>query len=115
MSDGVTERVQRLGAYLLGDRIGAGGMAEVYVARRIDDLAEREVVVKRMHPHLAADPHFVQLFLREARIATQLSHPNIVHVYEVCVEATEHFLVMELLDGLTAHTLGRRLHDTRGE
>lgn len=99
----------RLGAYQLFRRIGRGGMAEVYVARKDGDLVDRELVVKRMLPHLADDDRFVQMFLREARIAMRLSHPNVVQMYEVGVEKEEHFIAMELLEGLSAYHLARRV------
>src|SRR5262245_37066699 len=106
--------MERLGAYRLGRRIGQGGMAEVYEAQGVDAVAGRAVRITRMLPNLADDMRFIAMFLREARIAARLEHPNIVNLIEVCVadvspSRREHFLVMEKLDGLTAFQLGQRL------
>jgi serine/threonine-protein kinase len=100
---------ERLGRYVLLERIARGGMAEVFLARREDDeLLDKRVVIKRMHEHLADDEKFVQMFLREARIAARMSHPNIVQLFEIGQEEDERFIAMEHLEGLTLHQLSRR-------
>jgi serine/threonine-protein kinase len=90
---------QRFGNYIIGDRLAAGGMAELYRTRSIERRFEKPLALKRMLPHLAQNPPFVEMFIDEARISTQLSHPNIVEVYDF--EATDRglCLVMELVDG----------------
>ncbi len=89
-----------LGRYQLIRRIAAGGMAELYEARvRGPHGFAKTVVVKRIHPHLAADPEFITMFIDEARIASRLAHPNIVQVIELDVSADDLFIVMELVDG----------------
>jgi eukaryotic-like serine/threonine-protein kinase len=81
-------------------RLGAGGMAEVFVALRQEpDGSRTPVVIKRPLPHLLAHPEFVDMFLDEARIASSLRHPNIVGVHELVREAGGCLLVMELVDG----------------
>jgi serine/threonine-protein kinase len=84
-----------LGSYRVIRRLGAGGMAEVFLASQhmAVDVA-RTVVIKAMLPHLADDDHFVQMFMREARVAALLSHPNLVNIHDVSV-----------LDGVTDHGL----------
>jgi eukaryotic-like serine/threonine-protein kinase len=80
--------------------IGRGGMAEVYLARRrgAAGIAKR-LVVKRMRQDLNSDPRFADMFLREARVATQLSHKNIVTVFDVGRDPDGLFLAMEYVDG----------------
>lgn len=75
--------------YQLVERIGVGGMGEVF--RSADGLA-----VKRILPHLARDRRFLDLFLSEVRVVSQLVHPNIVRI----VDFGEDFLAMELVDGV---------------
>jgi serine/threonine-protein kinase len=68
------------GRYELHRRIGKGGMAEVSLAR--DQLLDRPVAIKALFPEFATDPAFVERFRREATAAANLSHPNIVGVYD---------------------------------
>jgi serine/threonine protein kinase/tetratricopeptide (TPR) repeat protein len=90
-----------LGRYRLSARIATGGMAEVYLGRRIeeDDRRGPAVAVKRLLPHLVSDRRIVQMFLNEARITAQVHHPNVVKILELGVEDTEPFIAMELLEG----------------
>jgi tetratricopeptide (TPR) repeat protein len=89
------------GRYRLSSRIATGGMAEVYLGRRIDEDGSQgpAVAVKRLLPHMLADRRIVQMFLNEARITAQIHHPNVITVHELGVEGTEPFIVMELLEG----------------
>ncbi|MDW8246693.1 MAG: serine/threonine-protein kinase [Sandaracinaceae bacterium] len=93
------------GKYVLVAKLGQGGMAEVNLAVLGGKGGFRKLfVIKRLHPHLEAEPGFVDMFLDEARLAAQLEHPNCVHTVEVGeVEGpggiTQHFLAMEYLDG----------------
>lgn len=99
---------RRLARYRLLRRIGAGGMAEVFLAEL--EGAEgviRELVVKRIHAALAQDPDAVAMFVAEARIAARLNHPNIVQVYEFGRDGSDYFLAMELVDGCDLATLIR--------
>jgi len=90
------------GRYKLNRIVAAGGMATIYAA--LDLRLDRQVAVKIMHPHLAQDEKFVDRFIREAKAAASLSHPNIVAVLDQgwnqggtpCV-----FIVMELIEGAT--------------
>jgi len=89
----------RSGDYLLGERIAAGGMAEVFHAEPLKRRFDGPIVLKHMLPALAENQDFVTMFVDEARISTRLDHPNIVQVHDF--EATDRglFLVMELIDG----------------
>lgn len=95
-----------LGPYRLVRRLATGGMAEIFLARQEGkDGFSRDLVVKRILPHLAADPEFRRMFQGEARLAARLSHPNVVHVYDYgsVVEDTgdeTFYLAMELVRGV---------------
>jgi len=96
----VSRTQQRLGGrYLLGEVVGRGGMAVVYRAH--DEVLDREVAVKLLHPHLAGDPAFLERFRREARAAAGLSHPNIVAVHDWGEDDAGAFLVLQLVDGVS--------------
>jgi serine/threonine protein kinase/Tfp pilus assembly protein PilF len=90
-----------VGRYRLSARIATGGMAEVYLGRRIEEDGQRgpAVAVKRLMPHLASDRRVVQMFLNEARITAQVRHPNVVTILELGMEGAEPFIAMELLEG----------------
>lgn len=92
--------VQMLGKYRLFAAIGSGGMAEVYLAVAEGRLGVNKlVVIKRLRDDLAEEEQFVQMFLDEAGLAARLSHPNIVHTYEVGEEQGKYFIAMEYLEG----------------
>ncbi|MBI5509603.1 MAG: serine/threonine protein kinase [Deltaproteobacteria bacterium] len=97
------------GDYFLQRRIGLGGMAEVFLAKRLGPGGfEKRLVIKRILPHLCASPEFVDMFLREAKIAASLDHPNLAHVSDFGKVADSYYLAMEYVDGLTiADLLGQ--------
>lgn len=89
-----------LGPYQLLDRIGVGGMAEVWRATMRGAAGfERPVAIKRILGHLSADPDFVRMFVDEAKIAVQLSHPNIVQILDLGHIDDEWYIAMELVHG----------------
>jgi serine/threonine protein kinase len=88
----------RLGPYEVLAQLGAGGMGEVYRAR--DTRLDRDVAIKVLPPFAAEDPEFRARFDREAKVISQLNHPNICALYDV----GDGFIVMELIE---AHD-GRR-------
>jgi serine/threonine-protein kinase len=85
------------GRYEVIERVGVGGMAEVYRAR--DELLGREVAVKVLNERLSTDKSFVDRFRREAQAAANLSHPNIVSLYDYGSDGDANFIVMEFIDG----------------
>src|SRR5690349_23757080 len=97
-------RATRLGPYEILQRIGAGGMGEVYRAR--DTRLERIVAVKILPPHLSSDPVRKQRFEREAKTISSLNHPHICTLYDVGQQDGVDFLVMECVEG---ETLSKRL------
>jgi len=92
--------------YMLGDRLGSGGMSTVYQAT--DRVLERTVAVKVLAEHLSDDEKFVARFRREALAVAKLVHPNIVQVYDTGVDAGRHFIVMEYVEGRSGAQLLQR-------
>jgi eukaryotic-like serine/threonine-protein kinase len=87
------------GRYRVEEVLGRGGMASVYLAR--DEELGRAVAVKLLAEHLTETPGFRERFLREARLAAQLSHPNVVQVFDVGEDEGRPFIVMECVEGST--------------
>lgn len=104
---------QTLGKYQLFERLGQGGMAQVYRARQ--PVIERDVAIKVLHPHLAGRDNFVERFKREARGLGQLRHPNIVSVIDfdtalqsgITPDEEIYYLVMDFIAGPTLADLLR--------
>jgi len=96
--------VPELVGRLIGDRyrieklVARGGMATVYLAT--DSRLERQVALKIIHPHLASDVSFKEKFIREARIAAKLSHPNLVNVFDQGQDGDLAFMAMEFVSGI---------------
>ena len=86
--------------YAIGEMIGTGGMADVYIGE--DQRLSRKVAVKVLRSDLARDPSFVARFRKEALAAAGLNHPGIVAVYDSGEEGANSYIVMELVNG---HTL----------
>src|SRR5260370_2646332 len=88
--------------------LGAGGTAELFVAERLAlSGSRRRVALKRILPAYARDPAFRSLFVHEARLAMQLTHRNIVQVYDFIEGGGSTVLVMEYVDGCDLRTLLR--------
>ncbi|HWM63797.1 MAG TPA: protein kinase [Solirubrobacterales bacterium] len=85
------------GRYEIGDRLGSGGMSNVY--RATDQILERTVAVKILAEHLSDDERFVARFRREALAVAKLVHPNIVQVYDTGIDEGRHYIVMEVVEG----------------
>jgi serine/threonine protein kinase len=107
----------RFGQYVLLRRLARGGMAEVFLAQQRGlEGFDRRVAVKRILPHLADAPDFIKMFLSEAKLAAQLTHPNIVHIYDFGKVDTDYFIAMELVDGVHAGQLFKHIaHAAPGE
>ena len=98
------------GRYRLERLLGDGGMASVHLAR--DEELDRPVAVKILRAGLASDETFRERFLREARLAGSLSHPNVVQVFDAGRdEAGQPYIVMECVEG---ETLAAELAGVRG-
>ncbi|WP_173121520.1 protein kinase domain-containing protein [Pseudaquabacterium terrae] len=91
--------VQEIGRYLIRERLGRGGMATVFKAH--DPTINRDVAIKFLHASLCADDEYRSRFLREARAAGGLSHPNIVVVHDVGEIEGRPYMAMELIEGVS--------------
>ncbi len=87
--------------------LATGGMATVYLAR-LSGVGgfQRFTAIKRLHPHLAREPEFIEMFLEEARLAARIHHPNVVPILEIGTSEEGYYIVMEYVEG---DTLGRLL------
>jgi serine/threonine protein kinase len=95
----LSEPIQ-FGKYTLFERIGRGGMAEVFKGRIQGPAGfERVFVVKRILPHLSDDTSFIKMFVEEAKLSARLNHPNIVHIFELGAVEGEYFISMEYIRG----------------
>src|SRR5690606_31011361 len=95
----------RLGPYVIEQLLGRGGMGAVYAGR--DLTLDRPVAVKVLAAHLAADPQYVERFVREARTAARLNHPNVVQVYGAGEEQGLAYIALERIDGCSLAELTR--------
>jgi serine/threonine protein kinase len=93
----------RLGRYEVRTHIGAGGMGEVYLAW--DRELERQVALKVLPPDVVGDTTRLERFIREAKAASALNHPNILTVYDVGQSEAARFIVTEYVDGETIRAL----------
>ena len=99
-----------IGRYDLVHRLGHGGMAAVYLGRATGRAGfEKLVAVKVIHPHLAAEPEFEEMFLDEARIAARLHHPHVVEIHDLGEDQGTFYMVMEYVEGETLASLLRQL------
>jgi serine/threonine protein kinase len=100
-----------IGRYRVLRKLAQGGMAEVYLARAVGiEGFEKLVVLKRILPHLASNPMFIDMFLAEARLAATLDHPNIGQVFDLGLENDDYFYVMEYVRGQSLHSVLKTAH-----
>jgi serine/threonine protein kinase len=101
-----------VGRYVVRRKIAEGGMAEIFLAAsRGPEGFEKEVVIKRIRSALADDPSFVQMFISEARVASKLNHPNIVHIFDFDQHGDSYYLSMEYVRGKSLAELQRRTRE----
>ncbi len=105
---------QQVGRYRINRLLAQGGMAEVYKAdQELTAGIFRPVALKVIRPEYSESPDFREMFLDEARTACTLSHPNIVHIYEVGEADGLLFMAMELVPGETLATVNRHLREQK--
>jgi eukaryotic-like serine/threonine-protein kinase len=98
--------LDQLGPYKMVERLGAGGMAEIFRARvHGAEGFHRDCVLKVLHPRLATDPSFGRMLVEEARLTAYLRHPNVVAVHDLGKVGETLFVVMEYVEGTDLHAL----------
>src|SRR5258708_25918108 len=111
---GAAEAPATYGRFRLTERIGIGGMAEVFRAVVKGPQGwERELVVKRILPQLSGNSEFTKMFIREAKISALLVHPNIVQTFEFGEAEGTYFIAMEGVDGVTLREALTKLRTAR--
>lgn len=97
---------QKFGKYHLKRHLATGGMAEIYLAEQLGPEGfQKEIVIKRILPHLARDRTFTDMFLDEARLAANLNHPNIGQIHELGEVDGDYYIAMEFIDGASLDEL----------
>jgi serine/threonine-protein kinase len=108
------EQPRQIHRYELHERIDVGGMAEVFRATASSGLGlQKTVAIKRLLPHIAADPKLIAMFRDEARLALTLNHPNIAQTLDVGVFDGAYFMAMEWVDGWSLRRLLSRCVETQ--
>ncbi len=102
------------GQYELMEVISTGGMAEVFKARMKGvEGFQKIVAIKRILPHLTENDEFVTMFIDEAKLAAQLQHPNIIHIYDLGKIERSYYIAMEYIDGKDVRSLLRLLDEKK--
>jgi len=105
---------ESFGRYYLVDRIAVGGMAEVFKAKSFSERGfEKLLVIKRILQHLSGNDEFVEMFIDEAKISVELTHPNIIQIYDFGKIRENYFIAMECVEGKDAKGLLRKLAERR--
>ncbi len=108
------ERATTSNRYTILGRLAGGGMAEIFLARVVNEAGiERHVVLKRVLPAHTRDPVFAQMFFDEASLAAQLQHPNIAQVHDIGKLAGSYFFTMEYVHGEDVRAILKKLHSVR--
>jgi serine/threonine protein kinase len=114
LEDGPGKLPRVFGRYVLFDRIGRGGMADIFLARADTAFGgSRLCVIKQILPQLGQDQAFERLLIGEAKLAAQLSHANIVQVFDLGRESDRLFIAMEYVEGFDLNQLLRALSDSK--
>ncbi len=104
-----------LGGYTLVERIATGGMAEIYRARLVGEVAPgseepAEVALKRLSPTWRAEQGYVDAFVSEGKLGVRLRHPNLVRTFKLFKKGLDYFMVQELVEGASAAQLAEKAH-----
>ncbi len=104
--------IARFGRFEILGRLAIGGMAEIFLAREQGPgRGTRGVVLKRILPHVATDPRFIEMFVHEAELAMNLNHPNLCAIHEFGERDGEYFIAMEWVRGVSVTQLHKALFE----
>jgi len=107
-----TDLQKPFGKYFLLDKLGTGGMAEIYKAKTFgSDGFEKTVVIKKILPHWANDPEFIRMLVDEAKLSVMLDHPNVVDVMDLGSVDSTYYIAMAFVDGFDLKTLMNRVEE----
>ncbi len=102
----------QFGQYVLKEHIATGGMAEVFKARMMGmEGFQKTVAIKRILPHLTDNDEFVTMFIDEAKLAAQLNHNNIIHIYDLGKIDRSYYIAMEYIEGQDLRSLLKKCRD----
>jgi serine/threonine protein kinase len=104
--------LEEYGNYYLLEKIAVGGMAELFKARQRGVQGFQKIVaIKRILPHLSDNEEFVTMFIDEAKLAAQLTHPNIVQIFDLGKASGSYYIAMEYVDGKDLRSLLRKVRE----
>lgn len=102
-------RMERFGQYILLEKVGSGGMAELFKAKKLGIAGfERVLAIKRILHHLSSDEEFIDMFIAEAKLVARLSHKNIAQVYDFGKIGQSYFIAMEYIRGIDLRGILKR-------
>jgi serine/threonine protein kinase/CheY-like chemotaxis protein len=109
---GTPEAIEEYGNYFLLEKIAVGGMAELFKAQQRGVQGFQKIVaIKRILPHFSDNEDFVTMFIDEAKLAAQLTHPNIVQIFDLGKAGSSYYIAMEYVNGRDLRTLLRKVRE----
>jgi len=109
---GAAEAMEEYGNYFLLEKIAVGGMAELFKAQQRGVQGFQKIVaIKRILPHFSDNEDFVTMFIDEAKLAAQLTHPNIVQIFDLGKAGTSYYIAMEYVNGRDLRTMLRKVRE----
>jgi serine/threonine protein kinase/CheY-like chemotaxis protein len=107
-----TPAIEEYGNYFLLEKIAVGGMAELFKAQQRGVQGFQKIVaIKRILPHFSDNEDFVTMFIDEAKLAAQLTHPNIVQIFDLGKSGSSYYIAMEYVNGRDLRTLLRKVRE----
>ncbi len=108
----ISQALEEYGNYYLLEKIAVGGMAELFKAQQRGAAGFQKIVaIKRILPHLSDNEDFVTMFIDEAKLAAQLTHPNIVQIFDLGKAGSSYYIAMEYVNGRDLRTLLRKARE----
>ena len=108
----ISQAIEEYGNYYLLEKIAVGGMAELFKAHQRGAAGFQKIVaIKRILPHLSDNEDFVTMFIDEAKLAAQLTHPNIVQIFDLGKAGNSYYIAMEYVNGRDLRTLLRKARE----